>query len=187
MPLVGGGGALGEVTVKAVGASVLLHDDFTAADVDADYSVPGQYVLGRPFTARVHFFRCRRILCSPPTWGETLEVTGLPEVLQASTYVPPKVAGAAPELPWVGRGGGRGPAGAGAGAAAAAPRQRTSPLSTANKAHYRGGLEHHHRQPLPAEDLTPRAKGKPSQGYGQGAGQRPASKTTGAALRPCPV
>ena len=29
------------------------------------------------------------------------------------------------------------------------------------------------RQPLPAEDLTPRAKGKPSQGYGQGAGQRP--------------
>ena len=174
MPLVGGGGALGEVTVKAVGASVLLHDDFTAADVDADYSVPEQYVLGRPFTARVHFSLRENPLQPTDLGGETLEVTGLPEVLQASTYVPQKSL--APRQSYLGWG---------VGAAAAllalvlvlrllrrgsGPKPfkhgKTKPITEADWSIIT-------RQPLPAEDLTPRAKGKPSQGYGQGAGQRP--------------
>ena len=174
VPLVGGGGALGEVTVKAVGASVLLHDDFTAADVDADYSVPEQYVLGRPFTARVHFSLRENPLQPTDLGGETLEVTGLPEVLQASTYVPQKSL--APRQSYLGWG---------VGAAAAllalvlvlrllrrgsGPKPfkhgKTKPITEADWSIIT-------RQPLPAEDLTPRAKGKPSQGYGQGAGQRP--------------
>lgn len=169
-----GGGALGEVTVKAVGASVLLHDDFTAADVDADYSVPEQYVLGRPFTARVHFSLRENPLQPTDLGGETLEVTGLPEVLQASTYVPQKSL--APRQSYLGWG---------VGAAAAllalvlvlrllrrgsGPKPfkhgKTKPITEADWSIIT-------RQPLPAEDLTPRAKGKPSQGYGQGAGQRP--------------
>ena len=172
--MVGGGGALGEVTVKAVGASVLLHDDFTAADVDADYSVPEQYVLGRPFTARVHFSLRENPLQPTDLGGETLEVTGLPEVLQASTYVPQKSL--APRQSYLGWG---------VGAAAAllalvlvlrllrrgsGPKPfkhgKTKPITEADWSIIT-------RQPLPAEDLTPRAKGKPSQGYGQGAGQRP--------------
>lgn len=90
VPLIGGGGALGNVTVRAVGASVLLHDDFTTADVQADYSVPEQYVLGQPFTAFVHFSLRENALQPTELGGETLEVTGLPEILQASTYVPQK-------------------------------------------------------------------------------------------------
>lgn len=88
--LMGGGGKIGEISVQAVGASVLLHDDFVAGDISADYVVPSEYVLGLPFEASVTFSLKQNSLQPSALGGEALKVDGLPEILQANTYVPAK-------------------------------------------------------------------------------------------------
>lgn len=173
VPLIGGGGSLGEVTVKAVGANVLLHEDFTAADVSAEYSIPDQYVLGQPFSASVHFSLKENPLQPTDLGGEALQVAGLPEILQASTYVPQKSLAPRPSyLGW------------GVGAAAAllalvlvlrllrrggGPKPfkhgKTKPITEVD-------WEIITRKPLPAQDPFPAPQEKPRQGYGPG-GKRP--------------
>ncbi len=92
VPLVGGGNeSLGDVTVKsAQGARVLLNDAFTADDVTVEYSIPERYVLGQPFEATVTYTLAENTL-QPTLLGTVqLEVSGLEEVLAASTYIPQK-------------------------------------------------------------------------------------------------
>lgn len=86
--LVGGGESLGSVMVKAGDLPVILHDAFTAADVSAEYSVPEQYVLGRPFTATVRY-KLRENNLQPVELGSgSMVVEGLPRLLSANTYIP---------------------------------------------------------------------------------------------------
>ena len=86
--LVGGGGPLGSVTVKAKDTQFLLHDSLTAMDVNADYSIPEQYVLGQPFSASVQFTLRENDEQPTKLGSEKLEVEGLPQILKANTYIP---------------------------------------------------------------------------------------------------
>lgn len=87
--LVGGGGSLGNVTVKAVDTRFLLHDSLNATDVKAEYNIPDQYVLGRPFEATVTYSLRENTVQSTQLGGGVMEVDGMPEILKANTYIPP--------------------------------------------------------------------------------------------------
>lgn len=86
--LVGGGSSLGKVTVKAPEITAILHDSFSPNDVTADYSIPDQYVLGRPFSASVHYQLKENGIQPTDLGGGELQVEGLPQVIKVNTYVP---------------------------------------------------------------------------------------------------
>ncbi len=86
--LVGGGGSLGTVTVKPKDQSFILHDALSASDVEVQYDIPEQYVLGRPFSASVRYSLKENDFQPSDLGGGSLQVEGIPQVLQANTYVP---------------------------------------------------------------------------------------------------
>ena len=88
VPLLGGGEALGNVTVQPNSAAVLLHKSLAAADVTAEYDIPDRYVLGQPFSASVRYYLPENAYQPAALGAAGLTVSGLPEILAASTYVP---------------------------------------------------------------------------------------------------
>lgn len=86
--LVGGGGSLGAVTVKPQDQQFILHDSLNATDVDVSYDIPQQYILGRPFHASVHYTLKENEWQPRELGGGELQVEGIPQVIQANTYVP---------------------------------------------------------------------------------------------------
>ena len=86
--LVGGGEPLGSVTVKPENTEILLHDAFQPEDVEVEYDVPDQYLLGRPFAATVNYHLKDNNLQPTDLGSRTMQVEGLPQVIQSNTFIP---------------------------------------------------------------------------------------------------
>ena len=88
IPVVGGGEALGNALVQPVSATALLHKDLSTDGITVDYQLPDQYVLGQPFAASVTYTLPENDYQPSALGSASLAVSGVDEVLAASTYVP---------------------------------------------------------------------------------------------------
>ncbi len=88
VPVTGGGGTLGEVTVSGGKTSLLMHRETPDSAVRVEYHIPEEMVLGRPFGPQVTFSLESTAGQAPASVDAELEYTGLDQVLKASTYVP---------------------------------------------------------------------------------------------------
>ena len=88
IPVVGGGEALGNALVQPKSATALLHKSLSTDGVTVDYQIPDQYVLGQPFAASVTYSLPENDYQPSALGSADLEVSGVEEVLAASTYVP---------------------------------------------------------------------------------------------------
>lgn len=88
VPVMGGGGRLGEVTVSGGQTTLLMHRETPDSAVHVDYQIPEEMVLGRPFGPEVTFSLEGTAGQSPASISAKLDYTGLDQVLKASTYVP---------------------------------------------------------------------------------------------------
>lgn len=86
--LMGGGNSLGQISVAPTTTSVLLHDDFTAADISATFDVPETYVLGVPFAATATYTLKENTLQPTTLLSESMKVSGVETLLAANTYIP---------------------------------------------------------------------------------------------------
>ena len=86
--VVGGGEALGNALVQPKSATALLHKSLSTDGVTVDYQIPDQYVLGQPFAASVTYSLPENDYQPSALGSADLEVSGVEEVLAASTYVP---------------------------------------------------------------------------------------------------
>lgn len=86
--LVGGGESLGSVTVKPENTDLLLHDAFEPEDVKVEYEIPEQYLLGRPFAAKVMYHLGDNNLQPSDLGSRVMQVEGLPQVIQSNTFIP---------------------------------------------------------------------------------------------------
>ena len=88
IPVVGGGEALGNALVQPKSATALLHKSLSTDGVTVDYQIPDQYVLGQPFAASVTYSLPENDYQPSALGSADLAVSGVEEVLAASTYVP---------------------------------------------------------------------------------------------------
>ncbi len=88
LPLVGGGEPLGNVTVQPQSATVLLHKELSTDGILVDYQIPDEYLLGTPFSASVTYSLPENDYQPSALGAASLSVSGVSEVLAASTYVP---------------------------------------------------------------------------------------------------
>lgn len=88
VPVMGGGGKLGEVTVSGGQTTLLIHRETPDSAIQVDYQIPEKMVLGRPFGPEVTFSLEGTAGQSQASIGAKLDYTGLDQVLKASTYVP---------------------------------------------------------------------------------------------------
>lgn len=88
IPVVGGGEALGNALVQPKSATALLHKSLSTDGVTVDYRIPDQYVLGQPFAASVTYSLPENDYQPSALGSADLAVSGVDEVLAASTYVP---------------------------------------------------------------------------------------------------
>ena len=88
VPVTGGGGELGTISVTPPSGTVLLHSAVTADQLQFDYELPAQYVLGAEFAPRVHITLPDSVTAQSNDLGRLdLDSTGLEELLENSTYV----------------------------------------------------------------------------------------------------
>lgn len=88
VPVVGGGDALGNALVQPQSATALLHKSLTTDGITVDYQIPDRYVLGQPFSASVTYSLPENNYQPPALGSAALSVSGVDQVLAASTYVP---------------------------------------------------------------------------------------------------
>lgn len=88
VPVAGGGGELGSVTVTGAQAQLLMHKDTPNSAVHVEHDVPDRLVLGQPFSPMARFTVDASTGQAASSISTKLEYTGLDQVLQASTYVP---------------------------------------------------------------------------------------------------
>lgn len=88
IPVVGGGEALGNALVQPQSATALLNKNLTTDGITVDYQIPDRYVLGQPFAASVTYSLPENDYQPSALGSATLSVSGIDEVLAASTYVP---------------------------------------------------------------------------------------------------
>lgn len=88
VPVVGGGEALGNALVQPQSATALLNKNLTTDGITVDYQIPDRYVLGQPFAASVTYSLPENDYQPSALGSATLSVSGVSEVLAASTYIP---------------------------------------------------------------------------------------------------
>ena len=88
LPVVGGGEALGNALVEPEDGQALLHRELDPGAVAVDYQIPDRYVLGQPFEASVTYSLPENDLQPSALGSAKLRVSGVDQVLAASTYVP---------------------------------------------------------------------------------------------------
>ncbi len=88
VPVSGGGGELGSITVSPPSGTVLLHQAVSADQLQFDYELPAQYVLGAEFAPQVHITLPDTVTAQATDLGRLdLDSSGLEQLLQNSTYV----------------------------------------------------------------------------------------------------
>lgn len=88
VPVSGGGGELGTVTVTPPSGTVLLHSSVSADQLQFEYELPAQYVLGASFAPQVHLTLPDSVTAQATDLGRVqLASTGLEQLLETNTYV----------------------------------------------------------------------------------------------------
>lgn len=97
VPVAGGGGTLGEMHVAPAAGTVLLYNGLTAADIQVQYELPAQYVLGSAFAPAASLTLPDTVNAQCRQLGTVqLGYSGLAELLEENTYVASSPFGAAP-------------------------------------------------------------------------------------------
>lgn len=88
VPVAGGGETLGTALVQPQNATALLNKNLSTEGITVDYHIPDRYVLGQPFEAGVTYSLPDNDYQPSALGSARLSVSGVDEVLAASTYVP---------------------------------------------------------------------------------------------------